>query len=239
MTEFKLEDTPFTPVELNLDEEVTLGSRTRAPKQQIDRISLGRPACIGLDASQIDQDACAFLAGKPESSFWLLALTCSFEAVDDAPIDRAWIEVGLRTDRPPSAPEPTAWSMEPLSLADPLQVTTTVKLDASLKLTSPVVPFEIGPSAGSEQSKQFTRQLPYVEAQREGTARPSWIFSRTEITDVRGVHRLRCVIELAAGATAEAEISAGASLNLKLLGLIPYRARLDDIPENQSIMFGG
>jgi hypothetical protein len=128
--------------------------------------------------------------------------------------------------------------MEPLSLSDPMQVSYATKLDGSLKLTSDVIPIEIGPSVGREKTEAFERLVPFVEAHREGTSRLSWIFSRTKLHDVRGVHRLRTVVELPAGAIGRAEISMGASLRLKLLGLIPYKARLDQLPEHQVVQLG-
>jgi hypothetical protein len=44
------------------------------------------------------------------------------------------------------------------------------------------------------------------------------VFTRTSITEIRGVHRLRTVVELAAGSVGQADISAGAILKLNRLG---------------------
>jgi len=238
MTELEIPDVDLDPVPLTLDRRVTLGEATKAPDEQRDRISLGRPVCVALDPATVDADARVFLQGRPDSSFWLLALTCSFRALDDEPIEKAWVEVRLRTESPGGAPQPTAWSMEPLVLSDPAQVSKVAKFDLSLKLKSEVVPVEVGPSVSAERKRDYTQRVPYVEAHREGTARPSWIFTRTPITEVRGVHRLRAVLELPIHAKGRAEVSAGATLRLKLLGLIPYRANLDDLPEHQSVVFG-
>jgi hypothetical protein len=233
MTELKIADTPLLPVALGLDQRVTLGPRTDAPGEQADRISLGRPAVVPLDINTVDADGRVFLQGRPSSTFLLLALTCSFRAVEEEPIEQAWIEVQLRTLQPADSEDPTAWSMEPLSLTSLVQLSEVTKLDASLKLTSPVVPIEFGPDAGREKTEVVMVSVPFVEAHREGTSRPAWIFSRTKIVEVRGVHRLRTVISLPAGATARAEVSAGATLRLKRLGLIPYKALLDQLPEHQ------
>jgi hypothetical protein len=233
MTELKIADTPLLPVTLGLDRRVTLGPATDAPGEQDDRISLGRPTVVPLDVNTVDTDTRVFLQGRPSSSFLLLALTCSFRAVNDEPIEQAWIEVRLQTVQPPGSDDPTAWSMEPLSLTSPVQVSEVTKLDASLKLTSPVIPIEFGPAKGREKTETFRIQVPFVEAHREGTSRPAWIFSRTKITEVRGVHRLCTVIDLPARATARAEVSAGATLRLRKLGLIPYKALLDRLPEHQ------
>ena len=236
MTELDLAAPPLDPVPLG--RETKLGAADSAPEEQDDRISIGRPACVALDMDSVDEEARVFLQGRPDSTFWLLGLTCSFRAVDDEPIERAWLEVRLETTQPVGADEPTAWSMEPGKLSDPMQVTRVTKLDGSLKLTTPVIPIEVGPSVGRETTESSERELPFVEAFREGTPRPSWIFSRTKVTDVRGVHRLRTVVELPAGATGRAVISAGASLRLKLLGLIPYKAKLDRLPDLQTVQLG-
>jgi hypothetical protein len=237
MTELEFADAPLEAVPLGLDRRVTLGAATDAPDEQADRISLGRPACVPLDVDTVDEGARVFLEARPAATFWLLALTCSFRAVEDEPIEQAWLEVRLNAVQPPGSEAPTAWSMEPLSLASPMQISQVTKLDASLKLTSPVVPIELGPSIGRETTEEFQAEAPFVEAHREGTSRPSWIFSRTKMTDVRGVHRLRTVVDLSAGATAQAEVSAGARLKLKRFGLISYKARLDDLPEHQVLQF--
>jgi hypothetical protein len=238
VTELELTDPLLEPVLLGPARRVTLGPAADAPEEQGDRISLGFPVSVPLDVKTVDESARIFLAGRSNSTFWLLALTCSFRAVDDEPIEKAWLEVRLETVHPPGSEAPTAWSMEPLRLSDPMQVSQVAKLDASLKLNSPVIPLELGPSAGREKTEQFVESVPFVEAHREGTSRPSWIFSRTKITDVRGVHRLRTVVDLPAGATGRAEVSAGASLRLKRFGLIPYKAQLDQLPEHQTVRLG-
>jgi hypothetical protein len=237
MTELELADPTLDPVPLGIETKLG-GGAGDAPEEQDDRISIGRPTCIALDVNSVDEEARVFLQGQPDVTFWLLGLTCSFRADDDEPIERAWLEVRLETTQPTGAAAPTAWSMEPVKLSDPMQVTRVTKLDGSLKLTTPVVPIEVGPSMGRETTESAEQELPFVEAFREGTSRPSWIFSRTKITDVRGIHRLRTVIELPAGATGRAEISAGASLRLKLLGLIRYKAKLDRLPEHQAVRLG-
>jgi hypothetical protein len=172
------------------------------------------------------------------STFWLLALCCSFRANGDEPMQSAWVEVRLRTLQPPGAEQPTAWSMEPLSLQDPATVEREIKLDSSLKLSSSVVPLEGGPAAERTTTEKYEIRRPYVEAHREGTERPCWIFTRTPSTEVRGVHRLRTAVELPAGATAQGEVHAGAVLRTKFLGLIPYRTPLDELPEIRTAQIG-
>ncbi|HEX8741569.1 MAG TPA: hypothetical protein VF712_00405 [Thermoleophilaceae bacterium] len=243
-TTIELDDAAPEPVPLAVEQRVTLGAvpppagAPDGPSALNDRIALGRPVCRALDPATLEGDAVEFLEGRPDSAFWLLALTCSFRAVDHEPIERAWLEVRLTTVRPQGSDEPVAWSLEPRALSDPVQISRTAKLDAGLKLISEVVPIEFGPSVSQERTHEYSMQVPYVEAHREGTARPSWIFSRTPVTEVRGVHRLRAVVELPAGGAGRAEVDAGATLRLKRFGLIPYRAELDDVPDQREVLLG-
>jgi hypothetical protein len=233
------EDQRLEPVRLAPDRRVTLGaSETAEPTYENDRISLGRPDCVPLDMASVDADARVFLESRRDSTFWLLRISCSFRARDREPMESAWLEVQLRGVEPDGVANPTAWSMEPLSLHDPMEVSRVVKLDAALKLESDLIPVEVGPSTSRETSNAFVKRLPYVEAHREGTARPAWIFTRTPVTEIRGVHRLRAVIELPASATAAGEVGVGATLRLKKFGLISYRANLEDAPERQLVRIG-
>jgi len=229
-------DPVLEPVTLALESRVTLGPGRQALAEQRDRISLGRPRCWPLDASVLDP--AARVAAGVGSTFWLLSLTCSFRANSNEPMESAWVEVRLRTLQPPGAEQPIAWSMEPLALQDPATIEREIKVDSSLKLSSKVVPLEGGPSAGRTTTEKYEMRRPYVEAHREGTERPCWIFSRTPSTEVRGVHRLRTVVELPVGATARVEVHAGAVLRIKFLGLIPYRTPLDELPESRTALIG-
>lgn len=237
MTRIQVPDPPLHSVMLAPDERQTLGSASSADPQH-DRISVGRPAFAPLDLETVDADSRVFVQSRPGSAYWLLAVTCSFRALDDKPIETAWLELRLETIRPDGMAPPTAWSMEPLVLQDPTEITSVVTLDASLKLKSGIGPVEGGPSAKRETTEKLTKRRPYLEAFREGTDRPSWIFTRTESTDVRGVHRLRAVAELPAGASGQVETRVGATLRLKRFGLVPYRANLDDVPDIQRVVFG-
>jgi hypothetical protein len=238
VTTLELEEPALEPVALGLEERRLLGAASLAPDAVGDRISIGRPVCKALDLDTVDADARDFLGSRPSSSFWLLALTCSFLAANDEPIETAWLRIQLKPEAPAGAETPIAWSMEPLALTDLVQISRSAKLDATLKLKSEVVPIEVGPAVARETSQQYERRVPFVEAHQEGTPQPSWIFTRTAVTEVRGVHHLRTVVELPAGATGQAEVSAGATLKLKALGLIPYRAQLENLPEHQSVPLG-
>jgi hypothetical protein len=79
------------------------------PGELLGRISIGRPACTRLDLANVDEDARVFLEGKPSSTFWLLAISCSFLAVEKEPMETAWLQVSLSTLSPDGVAAPVAW----------------------------------------------------------------------------------------------------------------------------------
>ncbi len=237
MTLIDIAETELQAVDLASEQRVTLGGSAAVEDTRIDRVSLGKPVCMPLDMSVLDEQDRQFLFGRPGSRFWLLALTCSFREVADAPIESAYVEVQLAVTAPEGADEPTAWSMEPLKLSNTVKLSRTVKLDASLKLSSDVVPIEVGPSAGVGTTQSYERSVPYLQAHREGTQRPVWFFTRTPAASIGGVHRMRTVVELPAGAAGRAAVGMGATLRLKRFGLIPYRAILADLPDHRFVEF--
>jgi hypothetical protein len=205
----------------------TLGTADTVQAQR-DRLALGRPVCVPLDASTVDDDAKLFLSDHANSQYFLLALTASFTPDDENPLTAAWVNVTMNATMPVRAPEPIARSMKPLSSADPVSVSRTVSFNGSLKLIAG--PAEIGPEAGSEKVISYARSAISIEALREGTAHPQWRFYATEIGQIRGVHHLFLIAQLGTGTEGVADISIGATVQLRRLKLFRYSAALDDGP---------
>jgi hypothetical protein len=178
----------------------------------------------------VDADTKPFLTGRPDSAFSLLGLTVSFAYDGDNPLESAWVNVTLRRQAPPDAPEPVAWSMQPLSEADPVNVAKKATFDASLKLKSQPLPVDIGPSYGHETDSSYTQRAVSVEAFGEGTSAARWDFFATEVSPIRGTHRLLLFVETASGSSGRAEISVGATIRVRRK-LFRFRAALDKVPE--------
>jgi hypothetical protein len=235
VTTIDLPDGQFVPLQLLRDQRVTLGGTHGDVPEELDRISLGRPVVRPLNLTTVDEGTRSYITDRPGARFLMLALTCSFRADVEEPLEKAWIEAAMRIITPDYATEPIAWSLEPQMLTDEVTVSRTVRLDGMLKLTSEVVPIQAGPGASRETKTEFRRQQPYVEAYREGTARPAWIFTRTAIAEIRGIHRMRAVVELPSTAVGEATVGVGATVRYRVAGPITYRARLDHLPVPQRI----
>lgn len=230
MTTFDLPEPELLSVRLDPEQRETLGT-AEVVNAEADRVSLGRPICQPVDPDTVDADTKPFLTGRPDSTFSLLGLTVGFAYDEDNPLGSAWVDVTLRRQAPADAPEPVAWSMQPLSEADPVNVAKKATFDASLKLKSQLLPVDIGPSASRETDRSYTQRAVSVEASGEGTSAARWTFFATEVSPIRGTHRLLLIVETASKCSGRAEISVGATIRLRRRKLFRFRAALDKVPE--------
>jgi len=230
VTTFEAPPSELIPVALEPQGRTTLKGAQEQAQAHHDRLSLGWPSCIELDMSRVDDEAKVFLAARPASRFFLLALTASFAPDDENPLESAWVDVQLSTDSPAGTEDPVAWSMKPSTSSDPVSETRKVSIDASLKLVA-----DLGVQAGKERTISFERRAVTVEALREGTRTPGWTFYATEVGQIRGAHHLFLIIDMAAGSTGTATISVGATLRLRRLRVFRYRATLEHLPEMSRI----
>jgi hypothetical protein len=229
MTVLDLPEPTLLTVSLQPESRVTLGPGQVAEALR-DRLSFGR-SVHALDPASVDEEARVFLAGRSDSRFYLLALTVSFKPDEQNPLESAWVDVTLSARTPADAPQPVAWSMKPLTESDPVSRSRKISLDGSLKLKSDVLPIEAGPGVMLELGRSYEQRAFSVEALREGSSRPRWNFYSTEVSEIRGVHRLSLIIETGAGSSNEAEVGVGATVRLRRLKIFRYRAPLDEVPE--------
>lgn len=230
MTTLDLPEPELLSISLDPEQRVTRGA-TVVIGPQTERVSLGRPLCQSVALETVDADTKPFLTGRPDSVFSLLGLVVSFAYDKANPLESAWVDVALRRQAPPDAPEPVAWSMLPMSEADPINVTKKATFDASLKLKGQPLPFDIGPSTGVENDRSYTQYAVSVEAFGEGTSTARWSFFATEVSPIRGTHRLLLIVETTSGSSGQAEISVGATIRLQRLKVFRYRAALDKVPD--------
>lgn len=234
MTTIDVPEAKLVSLTLLPEHRETLGA-VEDVRAQPDRVSIGGPVCVPLDAATVDDDAKVFLGKNPGSAYFLLALAASFTPDDVNPLVSAWVDVTMRTSEPAGAPEPVAWSMKPLSAADPVSVSRKVSFNGSLKLTAG--PMDIGPGAGTEQVISYSRSAISVEALREGTSRPQWRFYTTEVSQIRGVHHLFLIAQTGVASKGMADVSIGATVQLRRLKIFRYSAALEDLPEVARVTF--
>lgn len=230
MTTFSLPEPELLTVGLDPDQRVTLGAGVVVDAEP-QRVRLGRPFCRPADLDSVDADTRPFLIGRPDSAFSLVGFPVSFSHDEDNPLVSAWVDVTLRRQAPPDALEPVAWSLLPLSEADPVNVAKKATLDASLKFKSGLLPVDIGPSFGHENDRSYTQRAVSVEALGEGTSAARWEFFATEVSPIRGTHRLMLIVETTSGSSGQAEISIGATIRIRRQKVFRFKAALDKLPE--------
>jgi len=234
MTTIDVPEVELVSLTLIPEHRETLGAAEEV-RAQPDRVSIGRPVCVPLDAATVDDDAKVFLGKNPGSAYFLVALAASFTPDDENPLVSAWVDVTMSTSEPLGAPEPVAWSMKPLSAADPVSISRKVSFNGSLKLTAG--PMDIGPAAGTEEVISYARSAISMEALREGTSRPQWRFYTTEIGQIRGVHHLLLIAQTEVASKGIADVSIGATVRLRRLKIFRYSAALEHLPDVARLTF--
>ena len=206
--------------ELTLDPEgaVTRGQE-RDDRSLSELIALGGPMSIPVTAEHLadDEHASAFVRVREGSfSFHLVHLACAFRPLEDEPLLTVTVRMDLARGDGASSPRPIALSMKPLRLCEPVEVSRTLRLGASLKILE----------SGVEQSERRTFGDPFVEGLNELRSDPLWEFRRTRHTDIRGSQRLVLVVQSPIGSDARGSVSLSATVARKRLGILSYAASL-------------
>jgi hypothetical protein len=105
--------------------------------------------------------------------------------------------------------------LEPELCYQPVETVSTNKIGANLKVTAE------HSSQTTEQSKEI-----YLEALYAGRSTPTWSFTRTRTSEIRGQHALRMLVEHDQDSRVTASIEIGATIRVQKLGVFSYKAEL-------------
>jgi hypothetical protein len=204
---------PEQQLTLEIDEP-SRGARRDGGLVLADRIALGGPYAVPVTTDYVagDPDLKAFVEQEAvHSVYHVVHLSVSF-ATEPAtpPLDRASIELTLSATA--GVAPPVAWSMTPLQVVDPVQVTRRFRLGPQLKLQ------EVEVSLG-EIERTTSRQRPeiFLQAQRELRSDPAWEFHRTGGMKLHGSYRLIMVVRAARDEAASVSGAMRASVKGNLL----------------------
>jgi hypothetical protein len=206
--------------ELTLDPEgaVTRGqAHDERPLGEV--IALGGPVSIPVTADQLadEAEAAAFVRAREGSfSFYLVHLACAFRPLEDEPLLTASVRIDLLRGDGASSPRPIALSIKPLRLSEPVEVSRTISLGASLRILQ----------SGVETAETRTFEDPFVEGVNELRSDPLWEFRRTRHTDIRGSQRLVLVVQSPIGSDARGSVALSATVQQKRFGILSYGATL-------------
>lgn len=182
-------------------------------------IAIGGPVSMPVTAADLagDDEAAVFVEARKESfSFHLVHLACAFRPLDDEPFVTATLRVELLRGDGLETPRPIALSIKPRRLGEPVEVTRSVRLGASLKIFD----------SGVEEEEKRTFDDPFLEGLNELRPDPSWELRRTRHTEIRGSQRFILVVQSPKGCLGNGTVSLSATVRRKHLGLLGYNAKL-------------
>jgi hypothetical protein len=206
--------------ELALDpQDVATRGDQRDDRPLEELIALGGPVAVPVTATDVadDENAAAFVRAREQTfAFFLVHLACSFRPVEDEPFLTVTVRIELlREDGAPS-PRPIALSIKPLRIGEPVEVSRSVKLGASLKIFEP----------GVEAAETRTFDDPFLEGLNELRSDPQWELRRTRHTDIRGSQRFVLVVQSPIDCGPRGTVALSATVKRKRFGVLSYQARL-------------
>jgi len=239
MANMLIVDLPVQPdVNVTLEPNAVMTRRLRGQGQEPPadaleslpgRLSLGGPVTRGISAESTDDaELRQFLTVDGAGyDFYLVRMSCTLRHDRERPFNSALVAFDLSA-KGEVASAPIAWSMDPRRLFDPVEVSRTVSLGPSLKVSG------IGLDATAGIGTQRERKDVFIEALYELESTPTWAMHRTASTQLRGVHTLNLVIRAQRGATTTGAVTASATVEQKRFGLIAYSATF---PGNDKLSF--
>jgi len=182
------------------------------PAQPVDalegRVKLGGPLAVPVTPEYVAESADLRTFVEQEAAryrYHLVHISVTFEAApDDPPLATAAMDLALLSPR--SSRPPIAWSMSPLRITDPTEITSSITLGPQLKL------------AGIDRTITRVRNDIFLQAFRELRADPGWQLRRTPAMALFGCFRFNMVVR--------SEIEAVTELATTITASVPRRGWL-------------
>lgn len=182
-------------------------------------------ARIGIKDVAGDPELVRFIKSQGQHySFHALRLSCSFRPAEDEPFTGCWVGIELSRADDVAAEPPIAWSMEPHSLEQLMDVPPAFKFSAELKLPFVSLGGSVTRKSGAERTAAF------LQAYGELGAEPSWEFTRIGRAELRGMQQLKLVVRTPAGVPVEGKTTIEANVERRRLGVMKYRATVPGDP---------
>lgn len=185
-----------------IDEPVQTGFRVNLHEEN--RIVRGKPSFVAdgkgpgswIDLSPVTSVPLgAKIANDPELASFIAAergrfrydyvrLRCSFFPVAGETFNKAWLEVELQPSEPNVSDPPVAFSIEPGSEYETVEITDSAKVGAKLKFIS---------SELTDSTKKNVK-LYSIRGYREGGPKPFWEMQSTDLADLNGTFAFHLVV---------------------------------------------
>jgi len=184
------------------------------------RVIFGGPLTTTITEQYLagDPELASFLAGEAgQASYHLIHAALTLRTgTDDPPFESAQVQVRLTTADGSAAP--IAWSIRPLRLADPAEVTNGWRLGPKLELA------DVGVEVGDiSHSRTQTIEEVYVEGDGELSSQPGWLLHRTPRRPLHGSQRLVMVVRMLPKTAGKVSVTVRARIRDRQL--LWYRSR--------------
>jgi len=234
MVTIEVQETTFHDLTLEAEPRVTRGKGSLPEHLLNGWVSLGEPVAVSITSGDLfkDDDALRQLveAQSAKYRYHLIYLACTFRAREGEPFVNAYLEVRLAHLNGDQEKQPIAISMRPFRLENPVEISRTVNLGASV----PLVPQVINAETGIELTETATQQDIFLEALNEGQSNPVWGFYRTARAEIRGMHRLFLITRTPTEVAGTGTVKLSATVQRKHFGIIPY---IDPYPNSPQQSF--
>lgn len=193
-----------------------------------EKLSMTPPVVVGLRPEQATSDPriAAFLAAQAgETKFSLVQFKVGFAPAEDEPITMAVVEVSLETGGAPVSPFVT--DMTPDKIVDPSDLTRDLEGKIDLEIFGQKIGFSLKHSTQRPAGELF------LVAAGIGKPRVGWEINETGSMKIGGTLVFNLILQAPSGQPTAGRVAVTARVRRKKLGIIPYRALLDDTPTGQ------
>jgi hypothetical protein len=173
------------------------------------RVKLGGPFAVLVTPEYVasSPDLCAFVEQEAAHSLYhLVHISVSFESGEaEAPLATAALDIALKS--PGASRRPVAWSMSPMQITDPAEVTSSLTVGPQLKLGG----IELA-GIGRTRTRVHRENDIFLQAFRELRADPGWRLQRTSAMALLGCFRFCLIVRSEIGATTELALTIAATV---------------------------
>jgi hypothetical protein len=173
------------------------------------RVKLGGPFAVVVTPEYVasSPDLRAFVEQEAAHSLYhLVHISVTFEpAAAEAQLGTAAVDLALQA--PGASRRPVAWSMSPLQITDPSEVTSSLAIGPQLKLGG----IELAGIARTSTRVRHENDV-FLQAFRELRADPGWRLQRTSAMPLFGCFRFGLVVRSETGTTTELALTITATV---------------------------
>jgi hypothetical protein len=196
----------------------------------LERLSIAAPVVVPLKPEQAFSDrriAEYFASISNTSHLTLVRIACGFAPPPGEPIMSGLLEVSLESAS--AAQPPEVVDMDPSKVSDIADLKRDITAGAEFDLVGGKLKINGGVSTVRPGAKLF------LVAAGVGKSKVGWEIYDTPTMKIGGILVFNLLVQTQAGQAANGRIAVTVEVQRHALGIIPYRARLDEHPTGQFV----